>query len=85
MHRILRIDRNPPDSLNITVDNVLYSQIQMNQTLIMIGSTCQATGGIKQVGKGCAPLGFILILIKTIIMFYYTFIIIRIHENYYWI
>lgn len=59
-YKILRIDRNPPDVLSLSEDKKIYTQIQMNKMLVMLSNTYKSSGGVKQLGKGCAILGLII-------------------------
>jgi hypothetical protein len=56
-YRILKINRTTPFQLQIEEDLDLYSEIEMNNTIVTLS---KAHSGLKYFGKACAILGFII-------------------------
>ncbi|XXG81594.1 hypothetical protein AAC387_Pa09g2188 [Persea americana] len=60
--RVLKIDRLDPDNLNISEDNVTYSQPECDDLLIRIDEGNKATGGLKFISTFYGIVGFIKFL-----------------------
>jgi hypothetical protein len=57
-YRILKINRTTPFQLRIEEDSHLYSEIEMNRTIVTLSTGYKAHGGLKYLGKACAIFGF---------------------------